>query len=166
MVELTGYDGFGVRGHMDAREYFEGVRSAVRARERCRRRIEAMRAAEGLRGASLSALPSGGGVSDPMRRTDARIDAEALAMRELAQYDGIIADGFTVCAGVRAANPSQRWGDALEARFCLDSTWELAARILEVTRQQAQRDADAGLDWVDLVGIAAAREGCGQASLF
>lgn len=151
---------------MDAREYFESVRSAVRARERCGRRIEAMRAAEGLRGASLSAVPRGGGASDPMRRTDARIDAETQAVRELAQYDRLVADGYSVCAGIRAANPGQRWADALEQRYCMDSSWELVARVLGVTRQQAQRDAGAALDWVDLVGIAAAREGCGQAALF
>lgn len=166
MVKLTGYGGFGVRGHMDAREFFESVRSAVRARERCRRRIEAMRAAEGLRGASLSALPSGGGVSDPMRRTDARIDAEAQAVRELAQYDEAVSDGYAVARGVRAANPTQRWGDVLEARYCMDAQWELVARILGVSAHTAQQDAAAALDWVDSVGIAAARDGCGQAALF
>ena len=150
---------------MDAREYFEGVRSAVRARELCSRRIERMRAAEGLKGASYTGMPHGTGVTDPTAKTDARIEYERQAARELAQYDWIVADGLAVCAGVRTAHPSLRWGYVLEMRYCQDMLWDAIAAQLGITRQQAQRDAFAAMDWVDAVGIAAAREGCGQQAL-
>lgn len=150
---------------MDAREYFEGVRSAVRARELCSRRIERMRAAEGLKGASYTGMPHGTGVTDPTAKTDARIEYERQAARELAQYDAIVADGLAVCAGVRTAHPSLRWGYVLEMRYCQDMLWDAIAAQLGITRQQAQRDAFAAMDWVDAVGIAAAREGCGQQAL-
>lgn len=143
---------------MDAREYFEGVRAAVGLLERCGRRIEAMRAAEGLRGASLSPITSRTGVSDPMRRTDARMDAEANAMREAEAYRAEIRAGREVCAGLRRACPHTRWGDVLEARYCDAMAWNPVATIAGVTRQQASRDANAAFDWLDAHGIAATRE--------
>ena len=151
---------------MTAREYFEGVRGAVSARERCIARISALRAAEGIRYSGMTGMPHGTGVSDPMRATDARMDAERAALDELRSLDEEIARGYEVCRGVRAALPSLRWGDALEARYCMDAKWDMVARMLGVTRQQAQRDVYAALDWVDMVGVAAARQGCGQAALF
>ena len=150
---------------MDAREYFEGVRSAVRARELCSRRIERMRAAEGLKGASYTGMPHGTGVTDPTAKTDARIEYERQAARELAQYDRIVADGLAVCAGVRTAHPSLRWGYVLEMRYCQDMLWDAVADAMGVSVRMAQSDAYAALDWVDAVGIAAAREGCGQQAL-
>ena len=150
---------------MDAREYFEGVRSAVRARALCLSRIDRMRTAEGVRGASYTGMPHGTGVSDPTARTDARIAYERQAERELEQWAGIISDGMAVCAGVRTAHPSLRWGYVLEMRYCEDMLWDAIAAQLGVTRQQAQRDAYSAMDWVDAVGIAAARSGCGQAAL-
>ena len=58
-----------------------------------------------------------------------------------------------------------RWGYVLEMRYCQDMLWDAIAAQLGITRQQAQRDAFAAMDWVDAVGIAAAREGCGQQAL-
>ena len=150
---------------MDAREYFEGVRSAVRARALCLARIDRMRAAEGVKGASYTGMPHGTGVTDPTAKTDARIAYERQAERELEQWAGIISDGMAVCAGVRTAHPSLRWGYVLEMRYCQDMLWDAIAAQLGVTRQQAQRDAYSAMDWVDAVGIAAARSGCGQAAL-
>lgn len=151
---------------MDAREFFESVRSAVRARQLCGRRIERMRAAEGVKAQGYDAMPTGkGGVSDKMAATDARIDYEAQAARELAQYDAIVADGMAVCAGVRTAHPSLRWGYVLEMRYCQDMKWDAIAADLCVSPRMVQSDAYAALDWVDAVGVAAAREGCGQTAL-
>ncbi|MDN0063517.1 hypothetical protein [Collinsella ihumii] len=143
---------------MDAREYFEDVRAAARMLERCIRRIEAMRAAEGLRGASLSPAPSRTGVSDPMRRTDARMDAEKQAVCEAEAYRAEIRAGREVCAGLRRACPHTRWGDVLEARYCDAMEWNPVATIAGVTRKTCQTDANAAFDWLDAHGIAAARE--------
>ena len=150
---------------MDAREYFEGVRSAVRARALCLARIDRMRAAEGVKGASYTGMPHGTGIADPTAKTDARIEYERQAERELEQWAGIIADGMAVCAGVRTAHPSLRWGYVLEMRYCEDMLWDAIAAQMGTSPRTAQEDAGAALDWVDAVGIAAAREGCGQQAL-
>ena len=42
---------------------------------------------------------------------------------------------------------------------------QAVADALGVSVRMAQSDAYAAIDWVDAVGIAAAREGCGQQAL-
>lgn len=147
---------------MTAREYFEGVRAAVGLLERAARRLDAMRAAEGVRGASMAQAGRSGTARDPMRATDARMDAERRALAEMDRYRAEIADGRAVCAGLRALCPHTRWGDVLEARYCDALPWNPVATVVGVTRQQAQRDANAALDWLDAHGIAAAREAGGS----
>ena len=147
---------------MDAREYFESVRDAARGMARCLARMEAMRSREGLRGGTLTAR--GGGCGDPMAATDARVDAEREAERETAQLSSALADGRAVCRGVRAAHPGLRWGDALELRYCDDLSVGEVAAALGVSQRTAHRDVLAALDYVDAVGVAAARAGRGMAS--
>lgn len=125
-----------------------------------------MRARESVRAQRYDHLGGGGGNGDAMLATDARMDAESAARAEIAQLTTEVDDARAVCAGVRAANPTQRWGDVLEARYieCMD--WRRVALAMDMSERQVHADHDAALDWVDLVGIAAAREGMGQASLF
>ena len=152
---------------MDAREYFEAARAAQSAIDRRYRIIESMRSRESVRAQRYDAIGSGGGgTHDAMAATDARIDAEAAARAEIAQLATEVEDARAVCAGVRAANPTQRWGDVLECRYleCMD--WRHVALAMDMSERQAHTDLDAALDWVDLVGIAAAREGMGQSALF
>lgn len=152
---------------MDAREYFGNARSAQSAIDRRYRIIESMRAREAVRAQRYDVIgKGGGGTHDAMAATDARIDAEAAARAEIAQLATEVEDARAVCAGVRAANPTQRWGDVLECRYieCMD--WRHVAQAMDMSERQAHTDLDAALDWVDLVGIAAAREGMGQSALF
>ena len=152
---------------MDAREYFEAARAAQSAIDRRYRIIESMRSRESVRAQRYDAIGSGGGGNrDAMHATDARIDAEASARAEIAQLAAEVEDARFVCAGVRAANPTQRWGDVLECRYleCMD--WRHVALAVDMSERQAHADHDAALEWVDLVGIAAARDGMGQAALF
>lgn len=126
-----------------------------------------MRAREAVRAQRYDVIGSGGGGNhDAMLATDARMDAESAARAEIAQLTSEVEDARAVCAGVRAANPTQRWGDVLEARYieCMD--WRHVALLVDMSERQVHSDHDAALEWVDLVGIAAAREGMGQASLF
>lgn len=145
-----------------AREYFEAARDAVRARRRCLGRIAAMRESEGLGG---HPVPGGGrgGAGDPMRPVDARIDAEEAALAEVRALEAVIRDAESVCEGVRSANPRMRWGDELYSRYVMDLTWERVAEACAVSVRTAQADVAAALDWVDAVGIAAARSGTGAA---
>ena len=152
---------------MDAREYFGNALAAQSAIDRRYRIIESMRAREAVRAQRYDVIgKGGGGTHDAMAATDARIDAEAAARAEIAQLTSEVEDARAVCAGVRAANPTQRWGDVLECRYieCMD--WRHVAQAMDMSERQAHTDLDAALDWVDLVGIAAARDGMGQSALF
>lgn len=126
-----------------------------------------MMAREGARAQAYDALPRGTGVSDPMAATDARIDAEESARTELAALEREVADARAVCRGIRSANPAHPlWGDAIELHYIELMGWAEIGRYLGCTGEAVRRAAYAALDWVDMVGIAAAREGCGQAALF
>ena len=153
---------------MTAREYFENARAAQRRIDGCLARIEAMRSREGVRAQRYDAIgKSYGGDHDVMRMTDARIDAESRIASEITELRAIVEDARAVCSGIRAANPANyRWGDVLELRYCECMDWHRLAGCMCVSERQAHADHDAALDWVELVGIASAREGVGQAALF
>lgn len=152
---------------MTAREYFESARAAQRRIDGRLAAIRAMREREGARAQSYEAIGRGSGASDPMRATDARLDMEARARAELAGCERAVSDARAVCRGIRAANPSHPlWGDAIELHYIELMGWAEIGRYLGCTGEAVRRAAYAALDWVDMVGIAAAREGCGQAALF
>lgn len=148
---------------MTAREYFQAARDAALAQRRLSARVAAMRTSEGARAARFDGMPRASGASDPMDAVASRIDAEAEARRDMAAYARTLADARAVCRGVRAANPSMRWGDVLEARYCGAMDWATVARVCYVSESRARADASAAMDWVDMVGLAAARDGCGHA---
>ncbi len=152
---------------MTAREYFEAARAAQRHIDGRIAAIRAMRAREGVRAQGYDAIGRSSGASDPTAATDARMDAEARAVSELAACEAEVEGARAVCRGVRAANPLHPlWGDALELHYLELMKWDEAGRYCGVTGEAMRRAAYAALDWVDLVGIARAREGMGQAALF
>lgn len=151
---------------MTSREFFSSAMSAQRHIDGRLAAIRAMREREGVRAQGYEAIGHGSGVSDPMRQTDARIDAESAARRELVEYEREVEDARRVCRGVRAANPSHPiWGEALELRYIELMTWDEIGRYLGLSGSGVRQAAYAALDWIDMVGIAAAREGCGQAAM-
>lgn len=150
-----------------AREYFEAARSAQRQIDGRLAALRSMMSREGVRGQSYEAIGHGSGVSDPMRATDERMDAETRARTELASCEREVEDAREVCRGVRAANPSHPlWGDALELHYVELMPWDEIGRYLGLSGSGVRQASRAALDWIDMVGIAAAREGCGQAALF
>ena len=94
------------------------------------------------------------------------MDAEARIASEVSELRSIVEDARAVCSGIRAANPCSRWGDVLELRYCEDEDWRRLSSSMCISERQAHADHDAAIDWVELVGVAAAREGVGQAALF
>ena len=151
---------------LTAREYFEGVRSSQRRIDGRLAAIMAMREREGVRAQGYEAIGRGAAAADPMGAVAARMDAEDRARRELDALEREVAEARAVCAGVRAANPSHPlWGDSLELHYLEIMAWDEIGRYLGCTGESVRRAAYAALDWVDMVGIAAAREGLGQASL-
>lgn len=82
-----------------ARELFEAAREAVRDVERVDRMLENMEAREGLRAHPIAVSRHGAGHSDPMKPTDARIDAEAAAHRRMEEDCAIIDLANALCYG-------------------------------------------------------------------
>lgn len=150
-----------------SREYFEAARAAQRLIDGRLTALRSMRARECVRGQTYDAIGRGTGASDPTRATDERIDAESRIRSELGALEREVEDARAVCRGIRAANPSHPlWGDAIELHYVELMGWAEIGRYLGCTGEAVRRAAYAALDWVDMVGIAAAREGCGQAALF
>lgn len=128
---------------MDAREYLETVRAAQR----------------------YDAVGKGARGTDFMRSTDDRIDYERRSGAELSELRREVERGRELCAGVRSANPGKRWGDVLELRYCEDRTLQEIAGTLGVSVRSIQADLSAALDWVNLTGLARARQGRGSAEI-
>ena len=150
---------------MTAREYFENVRACQRAIDRRLVIIESMKAREGVRAQRYDTIGHATGNHDVMCATDIRMDAEQSAISDLTTLLKEVEDGRAVCRGIRAANPCQPWGDVLEFRYIEDKTWTAVANALCISERQAQMLLSCALDWVDAVGIAAAKNGMGQAAL-
>ena len=148
---------------MTAREYFESARAAQRLIDARAASLAAMRAREGLRAQSYEAVGRSTGRADPMRATDARMDAEAACLREMERLRAEVADARAVCAGYSAANPRSMGGAALELHYLDGMTWREVAVALGISWETARRAAYVALDWVDAVGVAAARAGAGRA---
>ena len=153
---------------MTALEYFESVRDAQRTIDRRLAIIDAMRSREEVRAQRYDRI---GSVvhdnTDAMTAVNARLDAEREAVKEIDALSAQVEDGKAVCRGIRAANPTNRlWGDVLDARYCSDMQWRQVAEVNGISERCAHDAANQALDWVDLVGIAAARDGMGQAQLF
>ena len=88
---------------MTAREYFEQARACQRSIDRRLAVLESMRAREQVRAQRYDAIGHGSGTSDYTAGTDARIDAERAAGREIAQLSAAVEDARNVCCGVRCA---------------------------------------------------------------
>lgn len=150
---------------MDAREYFDTVRAAQRGIDRRLAVIESMRAREQVRAQRYDAVGKGAHGTDFMCSTDDRIDYERRSGAELSELRDEVERGRELCAGVRSANPGKRWGDVLELRYCEDRTLQEIAGTLGVSVRSIQADLSAALDWVDLTGLARARQGRGAAEI-
>lgn len=150
---------------MDAREYFDTVRAAQRGIDRRLAVIESMQAREQVRAQRYDAVGKGAHGTDFMRSTDDRIDYERRSGAELSELRDEVERGRELCAGVRSANPGKRWGDVLELRYCEDRMLQEIAGALGVSVRSIQTDLSAALDWVDLTGLARARQGRGAAEI-
>lgn len=150
---------------MDAREYLDTVRAAQRGIDRRLAVIESMQAREQVRAQRYDVVGKGAHGTDFMRSTDDRIDYERRSGAELPELRHEVERGRELCAGVRSANPGKRWGDVLELRYCEDRTLQEIAGTLGVSVRSIQADLSAALDWVNLTGLARARQGRGAAEI-
>ena len=86
-------------GYSCARELFEAAREANLDIERTSRMLDNMEAREGLHAHPIAISRRGSGHSDPMRATDARIDAEAAAHARLEADWHLIDLASALCYG-------------------------------------------------------------------
>ena len=133
-----------------ARELFDGVADAVRAKARA----ELLLAYGPATGAKGSAC----GPADPVQ---ARFESDEGARAALEAAERAIAEGLRVIAGLRRVYA--RKAEVLELRYVRLMGWRQAGAALGVDARTARRWADLMLDWVDLVGPARAAMGEGVA---
>lgn len=145
---------------MDSREYFQSASAAQRLIDAKLAAIESMRAREGVRAQRYDRIGGSGkgGVSDPMRATTLRIDAEERAKAELKQYQAEVESARAVCSGFSKLNPHSIGGGCLELHYIELLTWRDTAAYMGVSETTARRAASAALDWLDAYGVAYARD--------
>ena len=151
---------------MTSREYFEAASAAQRRITGCIASIARMRSMEGARAQRYDVQGKGSGVSDPMRRTDSRIDYEARAASELSALYDEVERAREVCRGYSASNPCSLGGTLIQLHYIDLMTWREAASSVGMSESGARAEASAALDWMDFNGLAATRDGMGQAALF
>ena len=157
------------RDFLSARDFFETVRGAVLEGERAQRQIEAMRAGEGIRSASLFGGRGGGRDASGMARVDARIDLESVYERRIAEAKALVAAARDVIYGRDqepggvAALVGPVAADALFWRFCKAESWHVVTDSCGVSESTCRRMVDVGIDAVQAYGISRAIAGVGVA---
>ena len=153
-----------------ARELFEAARDAIRDNERTRRILDTMESREGLRGHALTATGHAHGTADPMRATDARMDAEAAYHRRMAdnwelidlanallygrQYDGKGGVGTIL---------DNKHADALYWWYLSGEPQKVATRVMGLTQPRILQLNRESFDTLDAYGLARALDGVGMA---
>ena len=135
-----------------ARELFEGVADAARAKRHAELLLEY--------GPASHARECSSGPADPVQ---ARFESDEAARASIVCAERTIADGMRVVRGLRRTYG--RKADVLEMRYVRLMGWRQAGEALGVGRATAIRWADTLLDWVDLVGPARAAMGEGVAQM-
>lgn len=138
---------------MTAREYLEGVSSALRAAEAA------------VLAAQVGDRPGGGGARDPLSGgpTESRALALVAASARARQAEALARECRARIGGLRLL--FARKADALELRYVGGLAWEGVAARLGVNERTARRWRDELCDWVDAHGWARAREGVGSAEM-
>lgn len=152
---------------MRARDFFDEVRAAAIDAERARRMLDAMTAREGVRAQGYEPH-SAGGIADPMRATDARIDREA-GWRDRIERDYALID--EACAVIYG--PGNTGGiasllglptaDAVWWRFCGAASWEKVSKAVGYSRRWCIGACATAFDLIDSLGIGAVKAGDGGA---
>lgn len=150
---------------MTARDYFEAAHHAAVELERTRAALMAMEARERASGSPVGARVSGG-ASDPMARTDARIDREAMWHRRIAEAEAVVDHATSVVYGPAydggggiAKGVGGAYADVVYWRYLDRKPWSQVATEVVVSPRTARRMHDLALDYVDSVGIEGAIEG-------
>lgn len=142
-----------------AREIFGQAKQAVRIKRQLIDKLEMLRTREGLKTQRYGERVKSSKNMDSMRLTDERMEAEKQVAAQIETLDAYIADAQQLCNGVRKAYPLTMWADILERYYINDELYSTMAISMYVNPRTVQRYRDAALDYIDTVGLAAAREG-------
>ena len=147
-------------------DLFEAAKAAAVEIRRVERMIAALRGAETSRGPG--APVSSGSVADPMARTDARMDYEAMWERRLAESRALVGYATSVLygdggAGGLASLADPVCADAIFWHYIMACPWRDVAGLVGLSASQARMKALTGLEIVDACGFDAAMRGEGMA---
>lgn len=153
-----------------ARDLFDAARAAAMECERTRRMLLAMEATEGMAGHGMTERVRSGSVSDPMRRTDARIDKERLWQARIEENEELM--DYATCVlygreqdgkGGVCALLGSAYADILWWHYLGCETWESTGSMVFYSESRCKQMRDIAFDLVDSIGIGAAISGTGVA---
>ena len=153
-----------------ARDLFAAAREAIRDNARISRALAAMESREGLRGHALTATGHAHGTADPMRATDARMDAEAAYARRMADNWELIdlanalvyGRWYDGTGGIDALLDGKH-ADSLYWCFLAGEKHATAAHVLGYSVQRLRQWNRESFDTLDAYGLARALDGVGMA---
>lgn len=148
---------------MTARDFFDAVAVAAKDRERTRAMLARMEAMEQASGSGLGGRVAGG-KADPMARTDARIDSEAVWHRRMSECEALMDRAEAVIYGVDgragvALALGSVYADVLWWRYVAAEKWPVVAVAVGKDRKTCTIYRNTALDYVDSVGLEAAARG-------
>lgn len=142
-----------------AREILNQSRKAVQMKRQLTDKLEMMRSREGIKTQKYNERVSGTPDNNSMRPTEERMEAESAFAQQMATLDAYIADAQSLCDGVRKAYPLTIWSEVIERMYVKGETYEQIASALFMHRSTVAHYRDCAIDYINSVGIAAAREG-------
>ncbi len=152
--------------YSSALDLFEAARSAAAEVLRVERMIEALKGAEQSRGSGEPV--ASGSISDPMARTDARIDLEAVWSRRLAESRALVAEAEAVLYGRNgrgglASLADPVCADSIHWHYIMLRPWPEVAELVGYSASQVRLKALTGFDLIDAMGPEAVTDGAGIA---
>lgn len=157
-------------GFQNVRELFDAARDAALENERMTRMLQAMEASEVMPGKGMTDRIAHGTVSDPMRRTDARIDRERLWHTRIEENERLM--DYATCVlygsdqdgkGGVCALLGIVYADILWWHYLGCETWERTGEIVYYSERRCKQIRDIAFDLVDSIGVGAAIAGVGVA---
>ena len=152
-----------------AHDLFYATRDAALDADRICMTLDRLKAAEGVRGASLSGHVSGGSNADAMSRTNARIDyEERVRTRQEEDYKLIdltcsVIYGEDLCNGGIASLKGCAVADALWWRYCAAAKWSTVERMVGMSERWCRYACNQAFDTIDAYGFDRVISGVGIA---
>ena len=149
-----------------ARQYFEGARAAMRMIDARKAMLQRLKDGELPRAASYDPMPKGkGGVSDPMRATDERMDAEGDLLREIEALEDEVAEARLLCKRVRVIDPTCYGGGLIDLHYFGFLSWKEAGAYLGISETLARQEANRAFKLIEDLGVQRVLSGWAQGQL-